>query len=50
MGSRFGFTGQYAHCRFEYWLQGPKKGEALANAGPSRSYAATSVGTAKSMQ
>src|SRR5947209_16388453 len=45
-----GFTGQYAQARFEYWVGGPKNGDALANAGPSASYAPTSGGTGRSRQ
>ena len=32
-----GGTGQYAHPRFEYWVAGPKCGEACAYEGPNAS-------------
>src|SRR2546430_15147933 len=33
----FGLTGHNPHCRLEYWLHGPKNGDALVYAGPRAS-------------
>src|SRR5260370_24959425 len=45
-----GVAGQYAQVSVEYWVHGPKKGEAFAKAGPRASYAEMSVGTGWSRQ